>query len=486
MKLFHNLRGLALVATFSIASQMTDGATIDVIVGGPGILKYNPQFVNANPGDVVRFTFKQKNHTATQSTFESPCVRAPDGFDSGLYVAIHFLCPALAIELNDTNFSVPVADTQTNAFPVAQLQVVDNAPIWVYCRQGNHCQQGMVFAVNPDDKFAAFQAAATGSSPPSTTAASPTAPEIVTVTATVTVSGQALTTTYDSYPGSAAPTTGLSVDHRIIVGGPGKLTYDPSNVTAQVGDTVTFEFHQKNHTVTASSFSAPCRALSLTSGELGFDSGFMPVSASATEFPSYTIDINDTNPIWAYCRQGNHCGQGMVFSINAIESGPNNFAAFKAKAIELNGTATTPANSDAIKATIALSTTPRALLLGLVLIAQGGPQGSGEDEAKRVQEEQMRRDLISTVLDTAARERLSRIALVSPERSKQIEGILVRMAQSGQLRGRVTENQLIELLEQVRDTCDFWMFIHVLIDSLERWKKLRYQRRKDLDDDFDI
>lgn len=44
---------------------------------------------------------------------------------------------------------------------------------------------------------------------------------------------------------------------------------------------------------------------------------------------------------------------------------------------------------------------------------------------------------------------VSRIALVSPDRSKQIETILVRMAQSGQLRGRVTEEQLIDLLDQV-------------------------------------
>lgn len=45
---------------------------------------------------------------------------------------------------------------------------------------------------------------------------------------------------------------------------------------------------------------------------------------------------------------------------------------------------------------------------------------------------------------------VSRIALVSPERSKEIETILLKMAQSGQLRGQVTEEQLIDLLDQVR------------------------------------
>ena len=45
---------------------------------------------------------------------------------------------------------------------------------------------------------------------------------------------------------------------------------------------------------------------------------------------------------------------------------------------------------------------------------------------------------------------VSRIALVSPDRSRQVESILLRMAQTGQLRGRVSESQLIDLLEQVR------------------------------------
>jgi hypothetical protein len=44
---------------------------------------------------------------------------------------------------------------------------------------------------------------------------------------------------------------------------------------------------------------------------------------------------------------------------------------------------------------------------------------------------------------------VSRIALVSPTRSNQIESILLRMVQAGQLRGRVSEQQLIDLLEQV-------------------------------------
>ncbi|KAJ7491278.1 PDCD5-related protein [Mycena latifolia] len=104
-------------------------------------------------------------------------------------------------------------------------------------------------------------------------------------------------------------------------------------------------------------------------------------------------------------------------------------------------------------------------------------QGAEDEAAKRAQEEQMRRDVMATVLDTAARERLSRIALVSPERSKQIEGILIRMVQSGQLRGRVSENQLIDLLEQMEDAQG---------KTAAKKSNIVFQRRRDPDDDFDF
>lgn len=313
-----------------VALRVAHAATINVVVGGTGILQYTPPFVNASVGDIVTFTFKQKNHTATQSTLQSPCTPKSGGFDSGF---------------------VPVADSVTSGFPVAQLTVTDISPVWVYCRQANHCQQGMVFAVNPGNNFAAFQAAATGGAA-ATSTPSATGGAVATVTATVTVGGQASTTTYTT---SAATSTG-SVDHKVVVGGTGVLAYNPSNITAQVGDTVTFEFNQVNHTVTQSSFNTPCRALSLTSttGAVGFDSGFNPVASGATTFPTYTITVNNTSPIWAYCRQANHCGQGMVFSINSVESGSNNFAAFQALAKQQNGTSssTTSNTSDANRRTV--------------------------------------------------------------------------------------------------------------------------------------
>jgi plastocyanin len=296
-------------------------ATIDVTVGGPnGTVAYSPEYVNASVGDIVRFTFQQKNHTVTQSSFASPCSALPNGFDSGF---------------------VPVAANVTSGFTTAELTVQNTNPIWVYCQQTGHCEQGMVFAVNPgsDAKFAAFKAAALGQNSTSTSVAS-----VVTVTATVTASGgETVTTTYGSYPGSVAPTSASSTTHTILVGANGTLTYSPANITAQVGDMVTFQFQAKNHTVTQSSFADPCTPLSQSSaGTISFDSGFMPVAANTTSaLPSFTIQINDTKPIWAYCRQTNpvsHCESGMVFSVNAVENSTSSFEAFEAKALALNTT----------------------------------------------------------------------------------------------------------------------------------------------------
>jgi len=99
----------------------------------------------------------------------------------------------------------------------------------------------------------------------------------------------------------------------VTVGENGTLTYDPSSITGvQAGDTVAFKFVAKNHTLTQSTFTAPC-----TPKTGGVNSGFIPVAAGATTFPQWTIQIdNVTAPLWFYCAQAQHCESGMVFAIN--------------------------------------------------------------------------------------------------------------------------------------------------------------------------
>jgi len=257
---------------------------------------------------------------------------------------------------------------------------------------------GMVHAINcgadgAPNSFTNFKKAAldigaqlkaNGQSPPSSTwtadyggATIPPPPVPSLVTDTITLGSDIWTTTYSSYPNSPAPTpvsaSGSTIE--VIVGGPnGNLSFTPSRVTAAPRDTIKFIFHVKNHTVTQSSFAAPCMPLTdkTTGTKIGFDSGFFPVAADATDFPTWSLTINDTAPIWAYCRQANHCGVGMVFAVNSDETSQRNFTSFQSLAKTLNGTTTnTPSTSNNGTTTGNNSNTgaatPRSVGSGLVI-----------------------------------------------------------------------------------------------------------------------
>ncbi|KAK3293604.1 Cupredoxin [Chaetomium fimeti] len=105
----------------------------------------------------------------------------------------------------------------------------------------------------------------------------------------------------------------------------GSLTFSPDKLVAQPGEFVQFQFHAGNHTVTQSTFDQPCQPIGMSSNVTGFHSGFLPAAASAEMgmFPTYTIQINSTGPLWLYCAQGKHCGNGMVMVINEPANNPD-------------------------------------------------------------------------------------------------------------------------------------------------------------------
>ncbi|TVY42004.1 putative GPI-anchored cupredoxin [Lachnellula subtilissima] len=113
----------SLVLAFAAAAS---AATIKVAVGQNG-LTYTPNDITANAGDSVEFDFFPKNHTVSQSSFADPCHPLAGGFFSGFV-------PTNASTLGST-FTIVVKDTK---------------PVWIYCSQtvGNHCQAGMVAAIN--------------------------------------------------------------------------------------------------------------------------------------------------------------------------------------------------------------------------------------------------------------------------------------------------------------------------------------------------
>jgi len=76
-------------------------------------------------------------------------------------------------------------------------------------------------------------------------------------------------------------------------------------------------------------------------------------------------------------------------------------------------------------------------------------QKTGGDEQRKRETEERRAALIQQVLTPEARERLSRIHLVKPEKARAVEDMILRAAQSGQLGGMVDEQNLISLLGQL-------------------------------------
>ncbi|KAH0563493.1 hypothetical protein GP486_001937 [Trichoglossum hirsutum] len=123
---------------------------------------------------------------------------------------------------------------------------------------------------------------------------------------------------YGNYSTSAKPisvnSSGIPIPpfstHIVNVGMSG-LFFSPDNLNVSVGDSVEFRFFPLNHSVAQSSFSAPCAP----AGPRALFSGFFPVQSDGGR-QRWTIQINDTKPIWLYCSQGPHCQMGMVAVIN--------------------------------------------------------------------------------------------------------------------------------------------------------------------------
>ncbi|KAI9013509.1 PDCD5-related protein [Hyaloraphidium curvatum] len=98
---------------------------------------------------------------------------------------------------------------------------------------------------------------------------------------------------------------------------------------------------------------------------------------------------------------------------------------------------------------------------------------SGDDEEKRSQDE-ARRAMLSQILDPQARERLGRVAIAKPDKAAALESHLLNLARSGQLRGRVSEKDLIGMLEGMSGGAEE--------------KKIVYARRRadDSDDELEL
>lgn len=72
------------------------------------------------------------------------------------------------------------------------------------------------------------------------------------------------------------------------------LGYSPESIVAAQGDVVLFVFMQKNHTVTQSTFAAPCNKM-----EGGMDSGFMP-NPDGKAGVTWNMTVSTTEPLCTF------------------------------------------------------------------------------------------------------------------------------------------------------------------------------------------
>ncbi|KAM5343878.1 hypothetical protein ACJ41O_012415 [Fusarium nematophilum] len=122
------------VAILSVLAAVASAATHKVEVGKGG-LRYTPDSIKADKGDVVEFHFNSM-HTVVAGDFEKPCAPAASG---GFYSGV---LPAGGKSF----FSITINSTD---------------PVFFYCSIEGHCQGGMVGVINQgSDTLSAFKSAA--------------------------------------------------------------------------------------------------------------------------------------------------------------------------------------------------------------------------------------------------------------------------------------------------------------------------------------
>lgn len=98
----------------------------------------------------------------------------------------------------------------------------------------------------------------------------------------------------------------------------GDHTFVPDVTQAEVGDFIEFRFHPTNHSVVRAAYGYPCIPYELIeTDKVGFTSGFHPVDAVIPDPPTWTVRVNDSDPIFYYCSAPGSCiNYAMVGVIN--------------------------------------------------------------------------------------------------------------------------------------------------------------------------
>jgi len=156
------------LSALSIGSAFAQTVHVVKVGSANGTLAFAPNNVVAAQGDMIQFQFAPQNHSVVQSTFDNPCLPISSA-TPGVQGIFSGYMPVQASAAMTPTYTIMVADTK---------------PMWLYCSQAKHCQNGMTMVINENVKanasrtLAAYQALAkvqTQNLAPSTTATNGTA-----------------------------------------------------------------------------------------------------------------------------------------------------------------------------------------------------------------------------------------------------------------------------------------------------------------------
>ncbi|WQF82028.1 Putative cupredoxin [Colletotrichum destructivum] len=125
------------VTALAAVAQAVDVQVVSV-ASTNNTLKFFPDKINAPVGSMVQFQFRGGNHSVVQSTFDNPCIPISNVNASakGVY----------------SGYQPVQASAAMGQIPVFTVMVNSTAPMWLYCSQGKHCQNGMVMVINENSR----------------------------------------------------------------------------------------------------------------------------------------------------------------------------------------------------------------------------------------------------------------------------------------------------------------------------------------------
>lgn len=74
-----------------------------------------------------------------------------------------------------------------------------------------------------------------------------------------------------------------------------------------------------------------------------------------------------------------------------------------------------------------------------------------EQLRRKQEQENQKRQILQKILDGPAFERMQNVRLANPELYDQLVNLLAQLVQGGQIRGKVSESQLLSILSRIQD-----------------------------------